>query len=79
MSRYYVPDELRMKIGELYEEGYGAKRISTILGLTHVYVGWMLQRYRASAAQSLYKTIQKRKDTYLNILNQAKNEAKNFK
>lgn len=32
-----------------------------------------------SAAQSLYKTIQKRKDTYLNILNQAINEAKNIK
>lgn len=53
MSKYYVPDELRMKIGELYEEGYGAKRISTILGLTHVYVGWMLQRYRAYGKQGL--------------------------
>lgn len=31
-----------------------------------------------SAAQSLFKTIQ-RKDTYLNILNQAINESKYFK
>ena len=53
MSKYYVPDDLRMKIGELYEEGYGAKRIASILGLTNTYVGWMLQRYRVYGVQGL--------------------------
>jgi len=53
MSKYYVPEYLRMRIGELYEEGHGAKRIAAILGLHPTYVGWMLQRYRASGKQGL--------------------------
>lgn len=42
-----------MKIGKLYDEGHGAKRIAARLGLSHIYVGWMLQRYRAFGVQGL--------------------------
>lgn len=53
MSKDYVPDEVRLRIGKLYDDGYGAKRIASILGLTNVYVGWMLQRYRAYGTPGL--------------------------
>lgn len=53
ISKYYVPDELRMRIGELYDESYGSKMNSSILGLNRVYVGWMLQRYRVYGKQGL--------------------------
>lgn len=42
-----------MRIGELHDEGYGSKRISSILGLTRDYVGWMLRHYRAYGKQGL--------------------------
>ena len=54
MSKYYVPDDVRMQIGKLSGEGYGSKRIAAKLGLTNVYVGWMLQRYRAYCPQNDY-------------------------
>lgn len=42
-----------MRIGELYDEGYGLKMNSSILGLNRVYVGWMLQRYRVYGKQGI--------------------------
>lgn len=46
MQKDYLPDEIKLRIGELYDQGNVTKRIASILGLNYVSVGWLIQRYR---------------------------------
>ena len=45
MRKDYLPDEIKLKIVELYDQGNVTKRIALILGLKHIYFDWLIQRY----------------------------------